>query len=152
MNKYRIYCLKNEKNKIVYIGQTKYELEERLKGHIKKYKHRENYSIELIEEVEEKELACELETKYIKLYDTVKNGENKTYGIGQKGMGANKTSFKVGNEFGKITKYKIKCNETGDIGSAKELAEKLNLNKHRIYDVCKGKRKSHKKLTFSYIL
>lgn len=151
VNKYRIYCLKNKEGKIVYIGMTTYVLEERLGGHIKKYKHRKNYSIELIRETTCKDEAKKLETYYIDLYDTVNNGENITYGMGRKNLGANKTSFKKNNGFGKICKYKILCIETGDVGSAKELAEKLNLNRHRIYDVCNGRRKSHKNLTFKII-
>lgn len=148
---HRIYCLKNKEEKVVYVGQTKKSLKERLNGHIAKYPHRREYCIELITEVVDSKEADDLEEYYIKLYDTVDNGENITFGKGTKGLGANKTSFKDGNEFGKIPLYTIKCIDTGDTGTAKELSELLNVNRHKIYEVCKGKRKTTGKLRFEYI-
>ena len=89
---YRIYCLKNELNKIVYVGQTSRDLEVRLGEHKRRFENRKNYTIHLLEEVIDPNKADELETYYINKFDTVINGENITYGKGTKGLGKNKTS------------------------------------------------------------
>jgi len=80
----------NSKNKKKYVGITKFSIEERFSQHskrgfilteaIKKYGE-QNFSIELIEEVESAERAYELEQYYIKKYNTkVPNGYNLTDG------------------------------------------------------------------------
>ena len=91
---YRIYYLKNKENKVVYVGQTRRDLETRLRDHRKKFPNRKDYTIHLIAETNDKNIANELETFNIKRFDTVNNGENITYGKGTKGLGVNKTSFK----------------------------------------------------------
>ena len=151
---YRIYCLKNQFDEVVYVGQTVRELECRLSEHKRRFPNRENYTIHLLEEVETVEMADELETKYIIEYDTVNNGENITYGKGRKGLtglNATKSSFKKGNTFGKLGTKKVECIETGEIfDSITECANKLNLNPSKISAVCKGKRKSTGKKHFRY--
>ena len=142
MKQYRIYYLKNKNEEIVYVGKTTYELEERLKGHIRKFPHRKEYTIHLIIDVDDKNYASYLETYYINFYETYEYGENENFGDGRKGMGANNTSFKKGNAFGTKPKYLIKCVETDDVGSAKELSEKLHCDKYNIYKACEGKRKT----------
>ncbi len=47
----KIYHLRNEQDKICYVGSTKTALQKRLIDHRYKKKHRKNYTIELIEEV-----------------------------------------------------------------------------------------------------
>jgi len=87
---YKIYLITNSKNKKKYVGITKFSIEERFSQHskrgfilteaIKKYGE-QNFSIELIEEVESAERAYELEQYYIKKYNTkVPNGYNLTDG------------------------------------------------------------------------
>lgn len=69
-------------------------------------------------------------------------------------MGANKTSFKEGNELWKLRNNtkKVKCIETGIIyNSIKECAEDLNLNASKISDVCHGRRKTTGKKHFCFI-
>ena len=152
MEIYKIYCLKNEEEKIVYVGQTSRDLEVRLGEHHRKFNHRKNYTIHLLDKTNNKDRADELETYYIKQYNTVENGENITYGKGTRGLGANKTSFKKGNNFGGVGKKKVKCIETGIIyESIAQCAKELNLNPKKISDVCNKKRKTTGKLHFEFI-
>ena len=137
---------------MVYVGQTKRGLKERFKEHVKVYKHRAKYTIHLIEATNNQKKADEIETYYIKKYDTVKNGENITFGKGTKGLGANKTSFKKRNLYGKMGTKKVQCIETGEtFESITECAKQLKLNPSHITAVCKGKRKSTGHKHFKYI-
>jgi group I intron endonuclease len=87
---YKIYLITNIKNKKQYIGVTKFSIEDRFLQHTKRgfflteaiQKHGEqNFSIELIEEVESAERAYELEMYYIHQYNTkAPNGYNLTDG------------------------------------------------------------------------
>jgi group I intron endonuclease len=87
---YKVYLITNIENKKQYVGITKFSIEERFLQHtrrgfilteaIKKY-GKDNFYIDLIEEVESAERAYELEPYYIKKYDTkVPNGYNLTDG------------------------------------------------------------------------
>lgn len=91
---YNIYIIKNKLNDKVYIGKTSKSIEERFKVHkvdMKKYKNRklykamnelgvENFYIEKLDETDSFETSSELEIKYIKKYDSYKNGYNGNYG------------------------------------------------------------------------
>lgn len=149
--KYKVYCLKDTNERVVYVGMTQQSLYDRFIGHCKKYKHRKSYHIELIHQYEDKKKAQDAETYFIHYYNTVEDGENITYGVGRLGLGANSTSFKVGNVFGQIPSYYFICNETGDVGTAKFLSKLLGCCKNRIYDIAKGKRKTTCGYTFSFI-
>lgn len=149
---YRIYCLKNELDEIVYVGQTNRELSVRLSEHKRRFENRKYYTIHLLEETTDLDKANELETYYIKKYNTVENGENITYGKGTKGLGANETSFKKGNTFCKMGTKKVEFIETGEIfDSITECSKKLNLDASNISAVCKGKRKSTGNKHFRFI-
>jgi len=87
---YKIYLITNLLNHKKYVGLTKFSLEERFLQHtkrgfllteaIQKY-GTQQFSIELIEEVESTERAYELEIFYIKEYNTkAPNGYNLTDG------------------------------------------------------------------------
>lgn len=87
---YKIYLITNNENKKQYVGITKFSIEERFLQHtrrgfilteaIKKY-GKDNFYIDLIDEVESAERAYELEQYYIKEYNTkVPNGYNLTDG------------------------------------------------------------------------
>jgi len=87
---YKIYLITNIENKKKYVGITKFSIEERFVQHtkrgfllteaIQKY-GKQNFSIELVEEVESAERAYELEIFYIQKYNTkVPNGYNLTDG------------------------------------------------------------------------
>jgi group I intron endonuclease len=94
MDRGKIYKITNKKNNKVYIGCTVTSLEKRYQEHIyrcfktdyksklynsiKKYGE-ENFTIELIEECEIGRIY-EIEKKYIKQYDSFKNGLNSTLG------------------------------------------------------------------------
>lgn len=91
---YNIYIIKNKLNDKVYIGKTSKSIEERFKVHkvdMKKYKNRKlykamnelgvaNFYIEKLDETDSFETSSELEIKYIKEYDSYKNGYNGNYG------------------------------------------------------------------------
>lgn len=87
-----IYKAVNQKNDKIYIGQTRYKLEDRIKDHLsccrkrpntyfynslRKYK--DNFSWEIITECSNEKLN-ELEIYYIKLYDSCNSGYNCTSG------------------------------------------------------------------------
>jgi len=87
---YKVYLITNIENKKQYVGITKFSIEERFFQHtkrgfllteaIQKYGE-QNFSIELVEEVESAERAYELEIFYIQKYNTkVPNGYNLTDG------------------------------------------------------------------------
>ena len=87
---YKVYLITNIENKKQYVGITKFSIEERFFQHtkrgfllteaIQKYGE-QNFSIELVEEVESSERAYELEIFYIQKYNTkVPNGYNLTDG------------------------------------------------------------------------
>ena len=149
---YRIYCLKNKNEEVVYVGQTTRELDVRLSEHKRRFPNRSDYTIHLLEESSDMDIANDLETRYIIKFNTVKNGENVTYGKGRKGLGANKGSFKNKNDYCKMGTKKVECIETGEIfNSITECANKLNLNITNISAVCKGKRKTTGGKRFRYI-
>lgn len=151
---YRIYCLKNKENEVVYVGQTIRELTIRLSEHKRRFPNRENYTIHLIKETNNCKEADELETFYIRFFDTVENGENITYGKGTKGLKpwSTSTSFKKGNKYCKMGTKKVECIETGIIyNSITECAKELGLNPSHITACCKGKRKTTGKKHFKYI-
>lgn len=88
---YHIYKITNLITNEVYIGKTKQSLEARFKKHcassdcpslheaILDY-GRKNFKIELLEECEE-ENSSEIESKYIKQYDSIKKGYNNSYSV-----------------------------------------------------------------------
>ena len=150
--KYRIYCLKNERDEMVYVGQTIRDLDVRLGDHKRKFPNRKNYTIHLLKELNTQEEADECESHYIEKYDLVNNGENITYGKGRKGLGSNSTSFKKGNDFCKMGTKRVECIETGVIyDSITQCAKEMNLNPTNITACCKGKRKTTGKCHFRYI-
>lgn len=149
---YRIYCLKNKDEKIVYVGQTQRELNIRLSEHKRRFPHRKEYTIHLIREASNHSDANNIETYNISKFDLVSNGENVTYGKGTKGLGANQTSFKVSNNYCKMGTKKVECIETGIIyDSLTKCSVELGLNVSNISDVCKGKRKTTGKLHFKFV-
>ena len=148
---YRIYCLKNINNEIVYVGQTSRDLNIRLKEHRRKFPNRKEYTIHLLKETTDSNEADKLESYYIKLYNTVINGENVTYGKGCKGL-LPKNSFKKDNLYCKMGTKKVECIETGYIyDSITDCSKKLNLNITNISACCRGKRKTTGKKHFRFI-
>ena len=151
-----IYCIKDDNNKIIYVGQTKNfqrrRWEHRYRKHLPK-----TYTFEIIEECEDSQ-AIEKERYYIKLYDTVEKGLNIVYGNGQFGIKGADAGF--GGRFQKHNKAwqnrvlkKVKCIETGIVyNSAKECAKDMGIKDScRINNVCNGYRKSYHKYHFEYI-
>lgn len=98
-----IYCIKNNINNKLYIGKTIYSIDHRFKEHLKDaYSHKYNSKLHrailkygkecfypvLIEECSEKEVF-EREKYYIKLYNSVEEGYNISYG----GEGESQVNF-----------------------------------------------------------
>lgn len=91
-----VYRILNRVNGKMYIGQSAKKLGKRFKAHIDKLntfchenKHLErawhkykphNFTFEVLEEAQSREELNFLEIYYIKFYDSVKNGYNKTHG------------------------------------------------------------------------
>lgn len=147
-----IYCIKNDKNKVIYVGQT-INLKRRMYEHRYRKKLPKSYTFVEICKCNEKE-ANEIEKYYIDFYKTIENGYNKVHGIGSEGIKENKGRFKKNNEIWKKRKTKkVYCFENGKIyNSAKDCAKELNIKNHyKINDVCSGNRKSYKKYHFKYI-
>ena len=121
-----IYKIINDVNNYVYIGQTKNELSQRYKEHLKdskKYKDKnrslykafneigiEHFSIHLIEQCED-DLGNEREIYWINKYDSFLNGYNDTLG----GTG----SYQIDP--------KIVINEYQDLRSVTKVAQKLEI-------------------------
>lgn len=150
-----IYCIKNDKETIIYIGQTK-NFQRRKWEHTYRKHIPKTYKFEIITECSDEE-AIELERYYIELYDTVKNGLNIVYGNGQYGIKGQKGfggRFQKGNEVWKKRETKrVMCVESGKIyESAKLCAEDMGIKDYsQINKVCKGIRKTYYKYHFEYI-
>lgn len=148
---YRVYYLKNEEDKIVYVGITSRDPKARMYDHKKDYPHRKNYKMTVLEETEDKKTAEDLETFYIKLFDTVNNGENITYGVGRRGLGATPTGFKSGNAFGKMGTKSVVCVDTNVVYKSLTACSKATgVSITKISECCRGKRKSSHGLHFKY--
>ena len=146
---YKIYCLLNENQEIVYVGMTSRNLKTRMGEHRRKFPDRHNYNILLLEECSNKEKAKTLEKHYIEYYKTFDYGENKNLGMGTMGV-PNKTTFKKGNSFS--PKRKIRCIETNkSYNSVADCARDMKIRVSNIYRVLSGERKSTHKYHFEYI-
>jgi hypothetical protein len=79
LENYKVYVLKNRQNEVVYVGQTKLELTERLTYHKNLFEERRDLTIHLISEVPSIEAAFYLEAKLIEQYG-IDSLLNKTLG------------------------------------------------------------------------
>ena len=120
-----IYKISNTINNKLYIGQTVGSIEARFKRHIndamsnnldthlaraiRKYGP-DNFSITLVEEVENYECLNEREQYWISYYDSYKSGYNETIG----GDGGNTYSVKTNEELNNI-KLKIRNSKLGSL-------------------------------------
>lgn len=77
---YKVYCLKDEKNVIRYVGQTKKDLSSRLSSHKQSFENRKTWTIHLIAEVPTQEAAFILESMLINQYQLTELGDNKSTG------------------------------------------------------------------------
>ncbi len=99
---YSLYKITNKINNKVYIGITKRTLSQRFNTHVydaKNYTHklansikkygRDNFKIELLEEIESKEDAYQKEIEFIKKFNTIEDGLNTHVG----GLGGNTGNY-----------------------------------------------------------
>ena len=154
-----IYCIKNERDKIIYIGQTvNYKrrcYEHRYRKHLPK-----EYYFEIIEECEDS-IAKEREIYYINLYDTVEKGLNIVYQNGKYGIKTLNNQkdgfcgqFSKNNTVWKNRKLrKVRCIENEIIyESARDCGNALGIKDiSKINNVCNGYRKSYHKYHFEYV-
>ena len=169
---YRVYCLKNKKDEIVYVGYTSRSLHDRWRHHKNTFPERIDLKIELIQEVELKEQAKSLEVIYIRQYNTLSpNGLNIALGhannSGEKlKISGIKTRFgnrpktyeeeqkRVHNHKEGIKKlYKrIRCINTGiEYESLGHACKELDLHRSALCRVLKGQRSHTKGLRFEYV-
>lgn len=148
-----VYCIKDENNKVIYIGQTK-NFQRRKWEHVYRKHIPKTYSFEILEMCNDNEAVIK-EAYYIKQYNTIENGLNIVCGNGQSGIYGSGFGgrFQKGNDvWSKRKPKRVKCLETGIVyNSVKECADALNIkHSHKIYDVCNGYAKTHHKYHFEY--
>lgn len=77
MISYKVYLIKDKRDKIWYVGLTKRELSVRFSQHVSKKKlNREDYKIELVQENLSLDQAVQLEKLLIKQYNLLETGWN----------------------------------------------------------------------------
>jgi len=80
MKKYKVYCIRDKNKTIVYVGQTRTSLSNRMKVHRHQKKLDKTYTIELISDFDRPEPMFKLEAMLIKQYNLVNKGLNNSYG------------------------------------------------------------------------
>ena len=81
MKNYKVYFLKDTNGKIVYCGLTRSKLHTRFICHVsRKHLDSNKYTIQLVSDNLSLDEAALLERTFIKLYDLIKNGFNKSPG------------------------------------------------------------------------
>lgn len=182
-----IYQIRNTENGRRYIGQTE-EIKHRINCHKYDLRHgrhcsellqadyRDNpeaITYEVVCECAEEELD-ELEKYFIKKYDTVISGYNKSVGRTENGGNIQSeetrrkaSEAKMGNQYMKGKrlsdewkrhlseaqphKKRIRCIDTGEVfESFADAARKTGLNRTKIVSVCTGKRKHTGGMKFEY--
>jgi len=148
MKKYTIYAIETLKGTIIYVGQTTQKVEYRYNKHLKMKKLNPNkHKLTVLHETHDREVSDELETFYIKKFNTVQKGLNITLGRGAKGLKNPNGCFTSEEQYKKVL-----CIETGKVyKSAKECADEMGLLRSGISMVCNGKRKTHKGYTFKFV-
>lgn len=150
---YTIYKIEKD-GKIFYIGKT-VDFKRRKWEHTYRRKLDKSYKFEIIESNLSAEDAKKREEYYINLYDTFKNGWNRTCGEGTKGVPnkKNDSRFKKGNKMylKRQTKRVLHIDTNTEYESARECGEALGFPPDKINSACNGTRKSYKKNRFRYI-
>jgi GIY-YIG catalytic domain len=171
---YRVYCLRDKTDKIVYIGYTTRSLHNRWRSHKNQHPEREHLSIQLLQEVELKDMAKTLEIMYIRQYDTMhpkglniafghtnndgeillKTGKQTRFGTRMKYPGEEeKRKARAKEAISKICSKPVRCINTGqEYPSARACAKALNLNTSALSMVLRGKRAHTKGLRFEFIV
>lgn len=152
-----IYCILNTISNLSYIGQTKQPLQERLRKHFSLLRNNSHFNIHLQnafnlygEEAFTAFILCEckeeelnrLEILYIKLFDTYKNGYNRTEGgagvISKEAQLKNKISNQ--SKWDNILKINIDALKIEKVYmSMHEAAKEENVSVSSIYKSCKDK-------------
>lgn len=163
--KFKVYCLRDVNDKIVYIGATRRTLHRRFLTGYKCFDHR-NYKIQLIDSFDTPEEMFELESNLIKHYgiqNLLNKIETTTAGFNPKGLSHNGT-FKKGtngdDRFGDKRKEAafearartIKCITNNKIyKSISEASRELNVLTGNINKVLKGLRTHTGGYKFEYV-
>lgn len=155
-----IYCIKNIINNKVYIGKCK-NTKNRFSTHLSKLKNnkhhsiklqrswnkykKENFVFEILEEVNILENIIELEKRYIRDFNSYKNGFNCTEGgeIGDCGFKNWKGKFgKDHNRSKKIYQYSLDGEFIKEWGSVIDAAKSLGIDRSNLLSKC-AKRKAN---------
>jgi hypothetical protein len=160
MKKYTVYSLKEKDGTIVYIGLTRQAIEARLRRHRnnKNFPHH-NYRCEIIQTFDIPEPAYELERMLIIQYNTIEYGWNSRNGhtiIPSQLPNKGRTGLSNSNEHKAILiesrQRRVMCIETGEVfESGRKAAEKMNLQRSKISNVCNGIRKTTGGYTFIFV-
>lgn len=160
---YKIYCATNQLNGKKYIGMTGKSIDERIKEHLYeartntgKYFQRslqkygfDNFSWEILEETEVRDIAFEIEKRFIKDLDTKRpNGYNLTDGgdglIGQEISDEHRTKISQSKRNDDTPMILYKNNDKFEFNNQSEFCRKYDLNPAHIGQVLNGKLKQHK--------
>lgn len=166
---FRVYCIKN-KDRVLYVGATRQTLSRRRWA---KYPFEilDDYRWELLAEVDNENQMYELEKYFIKHFDTIQNGLNKSTG-GKGGTTGVKQSPELierriaghrGRKNTAETKAKMSessprkkpviCLETGVMfDSARSAANIMKLDYKKISLVAQGKRRSTGGFRFEFVV
>jgi len=163
-----IYIIKNRLDSRVYIGSSK-NLYSRIQKHFTELKSNLHHNIhlqrfvnkytidsiyfEILEYCEVSELL-EKENKYINLYNSIEEGFN-LFNATRTELSSFQRNLiseeRKNSKFNKQIKV-FKNLELIHIGNINSILEKFNVDKSSVYKILKGKRKSHKGLTFEEFL
>ena len=150
---YTIYKIQKDE-KVYYIGKT-IDFKRRVYQHRYRKKLDKSYEFIILEDDLSQEEAKKKEEYYIAKYDTFLSGWNRTAGEGTRKVKTKEGDgrFKKGNQAAKGKNLKkVLCVDTGVVyGSVKECARAIDGKEFSVYNVCRGHRKTYKKMHFEYI-
>lgn len=141
---YKIYCLKNEDEEIMYIGYTSLSEARRMCEHRHSHPHRRAYTFHVLDVFDNKKDALEAERAYISAYNPP---ENIAPGQG----------YPASLAAGRIISHKnaslpVECIDTGIIyESISAAAEATGSNRNHVKDCCRKRRHMTNGLHFRFV-
>lgn len=141
---YKIYCLKNENNEVMYIGYTSLSEARRMAEHRHSHPHRAAYTFHIMDVFDNKADALAAEREYIKAYNPP---ENIAPGQGYP------DSLVQGREVSHARQSrKVICLDTGVVyASVNEAAALTGSNRNHVKDCCHRTRHQTNGLHFQFV-